>query len=330
MPQMKRTFKPNKILFASAIAYLCIKPLFAQPGVSPYYKAPASYAGKTFIVPAGTTFEGRIESTIGSSVSKQGTPFIISISSPVLANGSDVLIPAGATVLGEVIQAVPANAVPVTKVPHQKKEKPVGKLRVQINALKMPDGMTYPMVASLMGEQAVANPFNMYNQFGKNNNPVRGSGVAYFGTPTGFESVTPGAAHYDPRTGMSKVVTKTEMLNDPIMGREKDMNEKTAMRSLVKKNRNLFIYSGSPLTIRLEAPFKISIGSSAGEESALRMHATELQRPTDNNAPAGTQSNTQAQGTPVPPPSGASGQTPFIPNIMPKTQQQTNNQDSNF
>lgn len=312
---MNRILRLRRIIFTTAIACMCINPLCAQPGVSPYYKAPASYAGKTFIVPAGTTFEGLIQSTIGSSVSKQGTPFIIDVLSPVLANGSDVLIPAGATVLGEVIQAVPAN-----KVPHAKKEKPIGKLRVEINALKMPDGMTYPMVASLMGEQAVSNP--MSNPFGKNNNPVRGSGVAYFGSPTGFQSVAPGTAHYNARTGISKVVTKNEMLNDPIMGREGGMNERTSMRSLVKKNRNLFIYSGSPLTIRLEAPFKIGIGSSSGEESALRMHATELQRPPNDNAPT----NTQPQNMPVQPSSGPSAQMPFIP----KTQQKTNNQDSNF
>jgi hypothetical protein len=330
MTQMKNTFQFKKMILTTAIFCFCIQPSFAQPGVSPYYKAPDSYAGKTFVVPAGTTFEGLIESTIGSTVSKQGTPFIITISSPVLANGSDVLIPAGATVLGEVIQAIPAHAVPVTKVPHQKKEKPVGKLRVQINALKMPDGMTYPMVASLVGEQAVGNPYNM-NQFGKNNNPVRGSGVAYVGSPTGFQSVAPGTAHFNTRTGVSQVVTKNEMLHDPIMGRQGDMNERTAIRSLVKKDRNLFIYKGSPLTIRLEAPFKVGIGSSAGEESALRMHSSELGRPTNNNAP---DNQSQVQSPPQTQTENPAAQTPYRSNgqnsFIPRTQQQTNNQDSNF
>ncbi len=95
----------------------------------------------------------------------------------------------------------------------------MGKLRVQINALKMPDGMTYPMVASLVGEEAIA---SSYYQAGNVINPVRGSGVAYVGTPTGFQSVQPGKAHYNPRTGMSQVVTKNEMLNDPIWGRERE------------------------------------------------------------------------------------------------------------
>ncbi len=194
---------------------------------------------------------------------------------------------------------------------------------MQINALKMPDGMTYPMVASLVGEEAVGNPLTMYNQFGNNKNPVRGSGVAYFSTPTGFQSVSPGTAHYDPRTGISQVITKNEMLKDPIMGREEGMNEKTAMRSLVKKNHNLFIYNGSPLTIRLEAPFKIAIGSSSGEESAIRMHPTELQRPVNENPPASNQyQNPPTQQRPV-----NNTQTPFIP----RTQRSpANNQDSNF
>ena len=188
--------------------------MYAQPGVSPYYKAPTSYSGKTIVVPAGTTFEGLIDRTIGSSLSKQGTSFTISVSSPLLANSSDVLIPAGAIIIGQVVQAIPAK-----DVPHAKKEKPVGKLRVQITALKMPDGMTYPMVASLVGEETVSrNPY-MYNQFTANNNPVRGSGIAYLGTPSGFETVAPGKARYNSRTGIQQVITKNEMMNDPIMGR---------------------------------------------------------------------------------------------------------------
>ena len=316
---MNKIMQLGKLSLAIGICFFPLIPSIAQPGVSPYYKAPASFAGKTFVVPAGTTFEGRIETTIGSTVSKQGSPFTISITSPIFTNASDVLIPAGAIVIGEVVQAIPAK-----DVPHVKKVKSVGKLRVQINALKMPDGMTYPMIASLVGEEAIAN-----NPYQANNiiNPVRGSGISYVSTPTGFESVAPGRAHYNPRTGASQVVTKNEMLNDPIMGRERGMNgDKTAMRSLVKKKHNLFIYNGSPLTIRLEAPLKLGIGSSAGEESALGLRSSEsqrsenLQRAGNNNAPA----NSQYQNTY--PPSAASRQNGF----MPRTQQKNSNQDSNF
>ena len=285
---------------------------FAQPGVSPYYKGAESFAGKTFVVPAGTTFEGRIQSTIGSTVSKQGSPFTIIISSPILANSSDVLIPAGALITGEVVQAIPAK-----EVPHEKKEKSVGKLRIQINTLKMPDGMSYPMIASLVGEDTIAS-----NYFQANNvvNPVRGSGVAYVSTPTGFQSVAPGKALYNPRTGQSQVMTKNNMLNDPIMGRERGMNsDKTAMRSLVKKKRNLFIYSGSPLTIRLEAPLKLGAVSSAAEESTLGIHYSGTPQNNVNNTPV--LNNPYQNQTP----GSANSQNSFIPRI-----QQKNNQDSNF
>jgi hypothetical protein len=310
---MKKNMSGYIISLNLGIYFCSLSPLLAQPGVSPYYKAPSSFAGKTFVIPAGTTFEGRIESTIDSKDTKQGTPFIISVSSPVLANGSDVLIPAGAIITGEVVQAIPAN-----KIPHKKKvkQKPVGKLRVQINTLKMPDGMTYPMVASLVGEEAISN--SAYQQ-GHISDPVRGSGVAYIGTPTGFQSVTPGRAHYNPRTGAVQVVTKNEMLNDPIMGRERGMNvQNTAMRSLVKKNRNLFIYNGSPLTIRLEAPLKIGVASSAGEGSALG-----LQRQSND-------SGNPFQGQPGLAPGNQ--QTPFVPRShQPKNNNNNNNnQDSNF
>ena len=241
----------------------------AQPGVSPYYQVPEPLSGRIVVIPAGTTFEGRIGSTIGSTTSKQGERFTITISSPVLANGSDVLIPSGAEVMGEVVQAVSAK-----QVPHKKKEKPPGKLRVQITALKMPDGMTYPMVASLVGEEAVVLNRNGGGYGGSApKNPTLGSGIGYVGTQSGFGLVAPRAHMRNGYGGgnASPVVTKEELLNDPIMGRERDMDSdnNAAIRSLVKKNRELYIYTGSPLTIRLEAPFKMGMSSSAGEASAL-------------------------------------------------------------
>ncbi len=310
---MKNISQINTITAAALIALLA-QQAWAQPGVSPYYKSPESFSGKTIVIPAGTTFEGRIESDIGSAISKQGQRFTISLSSPLLANGSDVLIPAGAQVLGEVVQAIPANTVP-----HAKKEKPVGKLRVEITALKMPNGMTYPMVASLIGEETVSNSPYGYNPYGRSSSPVRGSGVAYMGSTTGFESIAPGKARYT-RNGAPSVVTKNEMLNDPIMGRDRDMNgEKTEIRSLVKKKRNLYIYNGSPLTIRLEAPFKIGMGSSAAQESTYGLPPTFSESlpsaATQQRQPATTQ---QA-------PVKTSPKSPQTRNVR-----ENNSQDSNF
>ncbi len=299
-----------KKLAALIVLTIFMPPAFAQPGVSPYYQVEESLSGKIVVIPAGTTFEGRIESTIGSSVSKQGERFTISLSSPVLANGSDVLIPVGAQVIGEVVQAVPANKVPVTKVPHQKKAKPPGELRVQITALKMPDGMTFPMVASIVGEEAVV--MNSYGGYGGTpRNPTLGSGIGYTGTQSGFKLVAPHSSH------SSSVVTKEELLSDPIMGREHGMDSgnHAAIRSLVKKNRELYIYSGSPLTVRLEAPFKMGISSSSGEASALGIKPLQSQE--------------SSMPTQAPPPSN---QIPFGNISGPRTIQSNpvKQQDSNF
>lgn len=262
------------ILIMLVSSFSC--PAWAQSGVSPYYRVPDSLSGSIVMIPAGTTFEGRISNTIGSSVSRQGERFTISISSPVLANGSDVLIPVGAEVMGEVVQAVPAHEVPVQKVPHHKKQKPPGQLRVQITALKMPDGMTYPMVASLVGEEAVS--LNSNGGYGGSmpKNPTLGSGIGYVGTQSGFHSVAPGPRmrnNYGGNGSSSPVVTKSELLSDPILGRDHDMDNAgpAAIRSLVKKNRELYIYAGSPLTVRLDAPFKMGMSASAGAASSFNV-----------------------------------------------------------
>ncbi len=295
-PDVQNVLHLSTILAAAMLIILSPPLAFGQPGVSPYYKTPDSLAGKTVIIPAGTTFEGRIDRTIGSSVSKQGTSFTISLSSPVLANGTDVLIPAGAQVLGEVVQAIPAS-----QVPHKKKEKPPGELRIQITALRMPDGMTFPMVANLIGEEEVAGPYGGYGgRYGQSKSHL-GSGIGYVGTQQGFQTVQPGRTNRGYRgNNSSGVVTKEELLNDPIMGREKDMDssEKMAIRSLVKKNRDLYIYVGSPLTVRLEAPFKMGVSASSGQESALDATPFSSQSP-DNTGINTSPRNPENRSAPV-------------------------------
>ncbi len=73
------------------------------------YRGAHTMHGKTVIIPIGVDFEGRIDHTIGSSVSKPGERFEVEVSSPVLANGTDVLIPAGSAVIGEVVECIPSS-----------------------------------------------------------------------------------------------------------------------------------------------------------------------------------------------------------------------------
>ncbi len=67
--------------------------------------------GKTILLPIGTTLEGRMDSTISSGHSKEGDRFTIGMSTPVLANGSDVIIPAGSQIMGEVVEAIASGKI---------------------------------------------------------------------------------------------------------------------------------------------------------------------------------------------------------------------------
>jgi hypothetical protein len=240
------------IIVASALALFSGSVSFAQ------YQAPSSMQGKTILIPAGTTFEGRIQETIGSSVSRQSQRFTVLMDSPLLANGNDVLIPSGTEVIGEVVEAVAGD-----HVPHDKGTvKPIGKLRVKLTSLKTPDGMTYPLVASLAPDKLGRNS--------QQQQPL-GSGVAYVGGQSNFEAVAPRAAQQ--RRGQGpQVVTRDQLMKDPLYGRQANNNnndQDAAIRSLVRKKRNLFIYSGSPLTMRIEAPLKMGYAAAQSAPATL-------------------------------------------------------------
>ncbi len=236
------------------------------------YRGAHTMHGKTLIIPIGVDFEGRLDHTIGSSVSKQGEKFEVEVSSPVLANGTDVLIPAGSAVIGEVVECIPSS-----RLPHQKGfPKPTGKLRVQLSGLRTPDGVTYPMVASLAGEtQARGGGGGRGNRSSMERpNTHLGRGVAYVGTASSFEAVAPGAAQrFRTRPGQPpKLVTPQEIMRDAIYGNGQAGTQGSGMahiRSLVKRNSNLWILAGSPLSIRIDAPFKMGIAPASGSASVL-------------------------------------------------------------
>ncbi|CAN5357877.1 hypothetical protein BH11CYA1_BH11CYA1_24370 [soil metagenome] len=227
------------------------------------YRAPNSFQGKAVVLPIGTSFEGRIQSTIGSSASKPGERFSVEVSAPVMANGTEVLIPSGTEVIGEVVEAISSSHQPRLKgYPRQ-----LGKLRVQLMSIHMPSGVTLPLVASLSGE-TTAN-----QKSGQGGLTSRKSSVAYVGSQAGFDAVNPALNNRrDPRTGKIAVLKSDDILKDPILGEGTNSakgngNNNSLIRSLVKNGRDLYIYSGSPLTIRLDAPLKISFAASTAQSS---------------------------------------------------------------
>lgn len=247
------------------------------------YRPAHSLHGKTVIIPIGIHFEGRLDHTIGSSVSKQGERFEIEVSSPILANGTDVLIPAGAVVIGEVVECIPSG-----RLPHQKGfPKPTGKLRVQLSGLRTPDGITYPMVASLAGETISRGGGGRRGGGQERANTKLGHGVAYVGSSSSFEAVAPGAAQrLRTRPGQApKVVTAREMMQDAIYGSGQDStNQQGAghIRSLVKKGTNLYILAGSPVSVKIDAPFKLGVAAAQGTSAALEAPADDEERRENN------------------------------------------------
>ncbi len=264
------------IAAAFSIAAVIWMPAEAQRNISAdqMYRGAQTMHGKTLIIPIGVDFEGRIDHTIGSECSRPGEKFEIEISSPVLGNGTEVLIPAGSAVVGEVVECIPSS-----KLPHQKGfPKPTGKLRVQLAGLRTPDGVTYPMVASLAGE-TIARGGGGGGRGRRGGmeaaNTHLGHGVAYVGTQAGFEAVAPGAAsRLRSRPGQPpKLVTPNDIMRDAIYGSGQAGTASNTghqhIRSLVKKNFNLWILAGSPLSIRIDAPFKMGIAPAAGSTSVL-------------------------------------------------------------
>jgi hypothetical protein len=253
---------PSKRIILSMAASFALLGYLPTTAIAQDFQGASSLHGKTVIMPRGTTFEGRMDLTIGSK-SRRGQPFTISMSAPVLANGTDVLIPAGSQVIGEVVEAIPAS-----DVPHPKGVKPTGKLRVQLSSLRTPDGITYPIVASLAGES--------YSQGGGGRltpNKNLGGGIGYVGTQDSFEAVAPGMeARRRGGNNRMQVLSKSEIMRDPIYGidmMDQQQSGAAKIRSLVVKNRDLYIAGGSPVSIKLDAPFKIGISQAAGAAAAL-------------------------------------------------------------
>jgi hypothetical protein len=288
----------KKLALSSAAATLFIfSPLasLAQQDAQNFYRAPSKFAGKTVVLPIGTTFEGRIQSTIGSRQSRSGESFSVEVSAPILANGTEVLIPSGSEVIGEVAEAISSASQPHDKNTYAK----LGILRVQITTLKMPDGQTYPLIASFAAD----------GQRGGRGGDLtaRKSSVAYVGTQAGFDAVNPALQQRNQRQNQGKmqVLGKSQIMSDPILGDQQgnQSNSYGQVRSLVRRGRELIIMRGSSITIRLDGPLKIALGVSNAQNSVESAPSDEAAPSSKSKhfaksrpAPAPEQSPPQGQG----------------------------------
>ncbi len=249
--------------FALTLSFLAFVPAQAQKAkdFEKYFRNPTSVTGKTVLVPAGSHFEGRLNDTI-SSHSPLGQRFSIEITSPVLANSTDVIIPSGAKIVGEVVEAISSDKQP--KMPGGKYH-PLGKLRVQINILQMPDGVSHPLIASLAGEN-----YQIRSSV-RPNDKIHSPNMGYVGTDSQFNAVNP---NFDKRKSyMSgpKVTGRRGFFRDPILGNDEAYGRRPSgtplFRSMRKKGRDVYIYEGSPMTVKLDAPLRLGIAPAKGKLS---------------------------------------------------------------
>jgi hypothetical protein len=245
------------------------------------YQAPSSFQGKVAIIPIGFVFEGRIQGTIGSSVSRAGERFAIEVSAPVMANGTEVLIPSGSQIIGEVVEAISSS-----RQPHEKDmPRPLGKLRTQLMSIKLPDGATYPVVASLAPDASAGKK-------GTDGLKSRSSSVAYVGSEAGFNAVNPALQnrYSRDRNGKIAVLKRDQILKDAILGEDSSHSKSAgggSIRALIKRNRDLYILDGSSLCVKLDAPLKISYAASAAQASIEASHMREFQEGSNSSSSSG-------------------------------------------
>jgi hypothetical protein len=91
-----------------------------------------------YVLPAGTTINVKMTTTVSSKVSQMGDPFSGEVLEPIFANHREV-VPDGSTVDGHVAMVQPPGH-------HAKAE-----MRLAIDSITTPDGLVYKLTAGLQG-----------------------------------------------------------------------------------------------------------------------------------------------------------------------------------
>jgi len=95
--------------------------------------------GKVVVAPAGSSFSAGLTTTVSSGINNVGDIVNATVSTPLVV-GSDVIIPAGSQVVGQVINAIPAKRF---------RAGAGGILEIRFTSVQTPDGQRYPLSASI-------------------------------------------------------------------------------------------------------------------------------------------------------------------------------------
>ncbi|OGI18724.1 MAG: hypothetical protein A3B68_03530 [Candidatus Melainabacteria bacterium RIFCSPHIGHO2_02_FULL_34_12] len=95
--------------------------------------------GRVVVAPAGSRFDATLVTTLSSGINRIGDIVNATVSSPLIV-GSDVVIPGGSQVIGQVVNVIPAKRFRAGSG---------GVIEIRFTSIQTPDGQRYPLSASV-------------------------------------------------------------------------------------------------------------------------------------------------------------------------------------
>ena len=95
--------------------------------------------GRVVVAPAGSRFDASIVTTLSSEINRIGDIVTASVSNPLVV-GSDVVLPAGSQIIGQVVNVIPARRFMAGAG---------GQIEIRFTSIQSPDGQRYPLSASV-------------------------------------------------------------------------------------------------------------------------------------------------------------------------------------
>lgn len=98
---------------------------------------PAPLKGQVSVIPAGTSFNVKVNDEISSKTAKLGQIFVVNLSNPLVVNGKEI-IPAGSEAVGQVTYVKPAARMATD-----------AQLEVKFTKVKLPNGQIVPVMGKI-------------------------------------------------------------------------------------------------------------------------------------------------------------------------------------
>lgn len=232
------------------------QPQYQPPQYQSQYQSqyqPTGYQqGRVAFVPAGMTFPVQLATSISTEAARPGDMIQATINQPIYLAGS--MIPAGATVVGNVVEAKAGGWLGRA-----------GTLGIKFNRLRMPNGVEAPMSAHVVGK------VGKYNDVGSDmSDTYKGE---TWKTKVG-QGVIRGAIGAG--TGAALGTAIGAIAGHGGRGAGRGAWSGTAIgggvglaSTLARKGKNVIMASGEQLQLQLDAPMTVSLSSSPNQYGAF-------------------------------------------------------------